>query len=296
MDNFYPAFSSQLITTPIGDFEVLKGGTGTPVLFLHGYPQTHVIFHKMAPLLTPHMTMILTDLRGYGSAPKPVTDAHHSPYAKREMARDMIAIMEALGYQKFAVIGHDRGGRVAHRLARDYPDHVTHLSVLDIAPTLSMYEQTDQAFATAYYHWFFLIQPAPLPETMIGKDPAFYLSYTMAAWSGSADWLTDAASQAYLDAFSNPEVIHASCEDYRAAASIDLDHDRQDRHIKLSCPVQVLWGDKGFVGKTYDVIAEWQQYATHVTGRAVPGGHFLPEEAPQETAQAILSFLEASHG
>lgn len=290
MDNFYPEFTTKKITTPIGAFDVCTGGTGMPVLCLHGYPQTHAIFYKMAPLLSPYATMVMTDLRGYGSAPKPATDDRHSPYAKREMAGDMIAIMDALGYDKFAVVGHDRGGRVAHRLAKDYPERVTHLTVLDIAPTLTMYEQTNMAFAKAYYHWFYLIQPAPLPETMIGADPAFFLSQKFQSWSGSQDWLSEQAHAAYLAAFSNPQVIHASCEDYRAAASIDLAHDQEDRDILLSCDVQALWGETGFVGKTYDVIAEWQKCAKRVCGHAVPGGHFLPEEAPHETAEALLSF------
>ena len=290
MTNFYPDFETKTISGPVGTHDVKIGGTGMPVLCLHGYPQTHAIFYKLAPLLTNHVTMILTDLRGYGTAPKPPTDASHSPYAKREMAKDMIAIMDALGYETFAVLGHDRGGRVAHRLAKDYPSRVTHLSVLDIAPTYAMYNQTDKAFATAYYHWFYLIQPAPLPEEMIGANPEFYLRQKMQSWSGSHNWLSDDAFAAYLDAFKNPDTIHGSCEDYRAAATIDLDHDSADLAVKLSCPVQALWGQAGFVGKTYDVIAEWEKCAHNVTGHSVPGGHYLPEEAPQETAAALLSF------
>ena len=290
MTEFYDGFKTHNCQISSGNFKVVTGGAGMPVLFLHGYPQTHAIFHKLAPLLQDNVTMVMADLRGYGTSPKPVSDATHAPYAKRAMAQDMIEIMDQLGYDRFAVVGHDRGGRVAHRLARDHHQRVTHLSVLDIAPTLSMYDATDKSFATAYYHWFFLIQPAPLPERLIGADPEFYLRTKFASWSGGADWLDERLFQHYLDAFGNDEAIHASCEDYRAAATIDLDHDKQDSGKKLSLPVQALWGAKGFVGRHYDVIAEWEKCATTVTGHSVPGGHYVPEEAPDETAKALLSF------
>ncbi|MGC6517794.1 MAG: alpha/beta fold hydrolase [Candidatus Puniceispirillaceae bacterium] len=291
MTNFYPNFQTQDIETEIGTFPVTIGGSGPPVLCLHGYPQTHVIFYKIAPLLEHKVTLILTDLRGYGAAPKPPTDDRHSPYSKRAMAGDMVQIMDHLGYDQFAIVGHDRGGRVAHRLATDHPERVSHLSVLDIAPTLAMYEKTDMAFATAYYHWFYLIQPSPLPETMISADVAFYLRQKMGLWSRKENWLSEAAFNHYKAAFEAPGTIASSCEDYRAAATIDLDHDRQDRqHKKLPMPVQALWGQDGFVGSFYDVVAEWQKVAMDVTGHSVPGGHFLPEEAPDETAAALLAF------
>ena len=292
MTDFYPDFETLNITADIGDFTVRRGGQGMPVLCLHGYPQNHIIFYKMAPILSKHVTLITADLRGYGDAPKPPTDENHTPYSKRSMAGDMIQIMTALGYDKFAVIGHDRGGRVAHRLARDYPERVTHLSVLDIAPTLSMYEQTDMAFATAYFHWFYLIQPAPIPETMIGHDPDFYLTAKTGLWSGSSQWLSDEAMSDYLRCFRNKDTIHASCEDYRAAATIDLEHDRHDLDKRLPMPVQALWGEKGFVGRNYDVLAEWRKCADIVEGHSVPGGHFLPEEAPLETVTALLDFWD----
>lgn len=290
MIDFFPQFHNSHCHTASGTFPVITGGQGMPVLFLHGFPQTHVIFHKIAPLLSDKITMVMSDLRGYGAAPKPPTDDRHSPYSKREMAADMIAVMDSLGHERFAIVGHDRGARVAHRLARDYPARVTHLSVLDIAPTLTMYEGTNKEFATAYYHWFFLIQNAPFPERLINHDPAFYLRAKFNAWSASEGWLDEDAFAHYLAAFSNPETVHASCEDYRAAAGIDLDHDKTDLGQKLQMPVQALWGKQGFVGKTYDVIATWQEVAEHVTGHAVSGGHFLPEEAPRETAEALLSF------
>jgi len=292
MTDFYPDFETITIPTDSGDFAVRRGGQGMPVLCLHGYPQTHIIFYKMATLLSPHVTMIMADLRGYGDAPKPASDDNHAPYSKRAMAGDMAQIMTSLGYERFAVIGHDRGGRVAHRLARDYPERVTHISVLDIAPTLSMYEQTDMAFATAYFHWFYLIQPHPIPETMIGADPDFYLKSKTGLWSGSSDWLSDEALAEYLRCFRKTETIHATCEDYRAAATIDLEHDRDDLEIKLPMPLQALWGEKGFVGRNYDVLAEWRAMADIVEGHSVSGGHFLPEEAPEETASALLSFWD----
>ena len=300
-NGFYSGFQTVICPTAVGDFTVTynehkdnKTTDKLVVLLLHGYPQTHAIFRKLAPLLQDKVTMVMADLRGYGDAPKPDSDSAHGAYSKRAMAGDMIEIMNHLGYQKFAVVGHDRGGRVAHRLARDYPNKVSHLSVLDIAPTLTMYEGTDMAFASAYYHWFFLIQKAPLPERLIGADPEFYLRTKFASWSDqdpdNDNWLDEATFGHYLAAFSDSATIHASCEDYRAAATIDLDHDRADRGLKLEMPVQCLWGRKGFVGKTYDVIAEWKKVAANVTGQPVQGGHFVPEEAPDETASALLSF------
>lgn len=306
MTKFYDGFQTVSCATTIGEFTVIHNGpkedktTDKPViLLLHGYPQTHIIFRKLAPLLQDKVTMVMADLRGYGDAPKPPSDSAHAPYSKRAMAEDMIQIMDYLGHQKFALVGHDRGGRVAHRLARDYPDRVSHLSVLDIAPTLAMYEGTDMAFASAYYHWFFLIQKAPLPERLIGADPEFYLRTKFASWSSqeaesqkhdNSNWLDETPFQHYLAAFQDPATIHASCEDYRAAATIDLEHDRADSGKKLDMPVQCLWGRKGFVGRTYDVIAEWEKVALNVTGQPVQGGHFVPEEAPDETANALLSF------
>ena len=203
-------------------------GTGPPLLLLHGYPQTGYMWHKIAPALASQFSVVIPDLRGYGDSDKPETDANHSPYSKRAMAADMMALMTALGHDHFAVAGHDRGGRVAHRLARDNPDAVTHLAVLDIAPTEAMYGTTDKAFATAYYHWFFLIQPAPFPETLIGHDPEFFLHHKTGHWGRTKGAITDQAFAEYLRCFSNPATIHASCEDYRAAASIDLDHDAAD--------------------------------------------------------------------
>ena len=266
-------------------------GNGPPLLLLHGYPQTGYMWHKIAPQLAQQFSVIIPDLRGYGDSDKPPTDARHSPYSKRAMAADMIAVMQALGHERFTVAGHDRGGRVAHRLARDYPDAVIRLAVLDIVPTAAMYEATDKVFATAYYHWFFLIQPAPFPENLIGQDPAFFLQHKTGHWGRTEGAITTAAFAEYLRCFSNPATIHASCEDYRAAASIDLEHDAADAGKKLAMPVLALWGDIGFVGGYYDVIGEWRQVADHVQGQAISGGHFLAEESPAETIAALTAFF-----
>lgn len=264
-------------------------GNGPPLLLLHGYPQTHAIWHKIAPRLAERYTVVATDLRGYGDSDCPPTTSDHAPYSKRAMAADQAGVMSALGFDRFSLVGHDRGGRVAHRLARDHSERVERIAVLDIAPTLAMYDQTDMNFATAYYHWFFLIQPADFPERLIGADPEYYLRKKMKGWGRTDGAITDAAFAEYLRCFT-PEVIHASCEDYRAAAAIDLDHDRAET-ARLTMPLLALWGQEGFVGRTYDVLAEWQQVAENVTGQAVPGGHYVPEEAPEEALEALFAFL-----
>ena len=266
-------------------------GTGPPLLLLHGYPQTGYIWHKIAPRLAEDFTVIVADLRGYGDSDKPPTSADHAVYSKRAMAADMIAVMAALGYARFFVAGHDRGGRVAHRLARDYPQAVEKLAVLDIAPTAMMYDTTDMQFATSYYHWFFLIQPAPFPETLIGHDPKFFLESKMRHWGKDRSAITDDAFDDYLRCFSNPDTIHASCEDYRASASIDLEHDTADAGQKLDIPLLVLWGATAMVGNKYDMLAAWREVAVDVSGFSVPGGHYLPEESPDETYQALLDFF-----
>jgi len=286
----FAGFESKRLQTSGTDIFLRQGGSGPPLLLLHGYPQTHVIWHKIAPALAEHFTVIAPDLRGYGDSGKPVSDARHTPYAKRAMAQDMVEVMAALGFARFGVVGHDRGGRVAHRLALDHPAKVEKLAVLDIAPTLYMFENTDMRFATAYYHWFFLIQPNGLPERMIEADPAAYIGTKLGAWGKTAAAITPEARAEYLRCFSDPATIHASCEDYRAAATIDLEHDRAETG-KLAVPLLVLWGESGFVGSAYDVLATWRGVAHNVQGHAVPGGHYLPEEAPKETLKALRGFL-----
>ncbi len=270
---------------------ICSKGAGPPLLLLHGYPQTSFMWHKIAPRLAEDFTVVVADLRGYGDSDKPTSSEDHAVYSKRAMATDMMAVMTALGHSQFFIAGHDRGGRVAHRLARDYPQAVTKLAVLDIAPTAMMYDTTDMHFATSYYHWFFLIQPAPFPETLIGSDPKFFLESKMQHWGKDRTAITNDAFDEYLRCFSNPDTIHASCEDYRASASIDLEHDAADVGLKLDIPLLVLWGATAMVGNKYDMLCAWREVATDVTGFAVPGGHYLPEEAPDETYQALLDFF-----
>ena len=269
-----------------------KGGSGPAVLLLHGYPQTHVIWHKIADHLADKFTVVASDLRGYGDSSKPVTDSNHETYSKRNSARDQVALMEKLGYPKFMVVGHDRGGRVAHRMALDFSEKIIKVALLDIAPTYAMYKTTDMEFAQAYYHWFFLIQPSDLPERMIGADPDYYLRKKFAQWGKDSSALTQEAWDEYRRCFTE-ETIHASCEDYRASVSIDLLHDQEslDAGDKIQCPILCLWGNKGFVGRKYDVVKEWSVWGQDVRGYGLPCGHYLPEEAPEETLAALLEFL-----
>lgn len=267
---------------------VMKGN-GPPLLLLHGYPQSHVMWHKIAPALAEHYTVVASDLRGYGDSSKPAGDDQHLTYSKRAMAADQAAVMSALGFERFFIAGHDRGGRVTHRLCLDHPDRVIRAAVLDIIPTPEVFKRLNKLVATAYYHWFFLIQPRGLPETLIGGNPEYYLR-NIGAW-GRADAFTPEAFAEYLRCFSNPACIHATCEDYRAAASIDLEHHTADADRKINCPLLVLWGEKGLIGRIYDPVAAWRDYALDVTGRGVASGHFLPEEAPAETLAALLEFF-----
>ncbi len=270
----------------------VQGGSGPPLLLLHGYPQSHVMWHKIAPTLAEKFTVVASDLRGYGDSSKPPTDDRHEPYSKRATANDQVALMKSLGFDRFLLVGHDRGGRVGHRLTLDHPQAVQKLVTMDIAPTHTMYTTTDMEFATAYYHWFFLIQPYDLPEQMIGYDAQGFLKKKFKQWGRDSDAFTEEAIVEYLRCFT-PETIHASCEDYRASASIDLEHDEVDiaKGNKITCPFLCLWGEKGFVGHKYDVVTEWQKWATDVRGYGLPCGHYLPEEAPEETLRALLDFL-----
>ena len=266
-----------------------------PLLLLHGFPQTHAIWHRVALVLAPHFSLVLPDLRGYGDSSKPPGAADHSNYSKRTMAADMAALMAHLGHAQFGLVGHDRGGRVAHRLALDHAPHVSRLTLIDIAPTLDMYAATDMRFATAYYHWFHLIQPAPLPERMLGGDPAFCLHWALGGWGANGTaYIEPQALAEYERCFCTPEAIHGACEDYRASAGIDLEHDRASRAAgeRIACDTLVLWGERGVVGKLFEPLALWQaQCSARVTGEAVPAGHFIPEELHALTAERLLAFM-----
>lgn len=266
-------------------------GDGPPVLLLHGYPQTRECWREVARTLASRFTVVMADLRGYGDSDKPPGGDDHAGYAKRAMAADMVGVMRALGFPRFAVAGHDRGGRVAHRMALDHPGAVERVAVLDIVPTRTLFAGTDQAFATAYYHWFFLIQPDGLPERLIGHDPEWFLRETVRRWSGRGRQVPEAALREYVRCFSDPAAVHASCEDYRAAAGIDLVHDAADDGRRMECPLLVLWGAQGAMHRLYDVLATWRALAADVRGRALPCGHFLPEECPAETAAELERFL-----
>jgi haloacetate dehalogenase len=268
-------------------------GTGPPVLLLHGSPQTHLIWHHVAPVLAAEYTVVLADLRGYGDSDKPGSTPDHEPYSKRTMARDQHQVMGKLGFERYAVVGHDRGGRVGHRLALDQPDAVTALAVLDIVPTLHTFRHADANFALGYYHWFFLTAGGGIPERLIGQDPEFWIRARMTSRHSGGSAFDEAAMQEYVRCFSDPTAIHASCEDYRAAASIDLQHDEADaaRSHTVGCPTLALWGADSFVGRTYDVLDVWRGYATAVEGEPLPCDHYLPEEAPVATATRLKAFL-----
>lgn len=268
------------------------------LLLLHGFPQTHAMWQRVAARLARNFYLVMPDLRGYGDSSKPVGLPDHSNYSKRALAQDMADLMGALGVARFAVCGHDRGGRVAHRLALDHPGRVSGLCVIDIAPTLDMYAATDMAFARAYYHWFHLIQPSPLPETMIAGNPLPYLHHKLGGWgTGGLAQIEPRALAEYERCFVLPGTIHAICEDYRASASIDLEHDRESRARgeKIACDTLVLWGERGVVQRLFQPLALWQAQCTgQVSGHDMPAGHFIPEELPEATADALSGFLDAN--
>jgi haloacetate dehalogenase len=269
------------------------GGSGPPLLLLHGHPQTRAIWHKVAPVLAKRHTVVAADLRGYGDSSKPAGSADHGNYAKRVMARDQRELMRRLGFERFGVLAHDRGARVAHRLAADHSDAVSRMVLLDVAPTLAMYEQTSEAFARAYWHWFFLIQPAPLPERLIEADPAAYVRDVMGRRSAGLAPFDPRALAEYQRCIALPGAAHGLCEDYRAAAGIDLEHDRADRAAgrKLSMPLLALWGEQGVVQRCFHPLDEWRRVASQVDGEALPCGHYIAEEAPEALLARAVPFL-----
>lgn len=286
----------------IPEFNVLRDGVrlhgrvagqGEPLLMLHGHPQTHAMWHRVVPELAQRFTLVMMDLRGYGDSGRPASDPEHAAYSKREMACDALAVMAHHGFSRFQVLAHDRGARVAHRLAADHPDAVERLLLLDIAPTLAMYENTSQAFATAYWHWFFLIQPPPLPEALIESDPVRYLRSVMGKRHAGLGAFAPEALAEYERCAQIAGTAQAVCEDYRASATIDLVHDRADVEAgqKIAQPLRVLWGAQGVVGKCFDVLALWRARAAQASGRSVDCGHYIAEEAPAELLREAIEFF-----
>lgn len=290
----FDGFRTERIDTGQVTINAVVGGQGSPLLLLHGYPQTHVIWHKVAPELARHFTIVATDLRGYGDSAKPEGAPDHSNYSKRELARDQVAVMQKLGFDRFYIAGHDRGARVAHRLAIDYPDRVRKLALLDISPTKKMYESPNREFAQAYYHWFFLIQAQPFPERLIGADARFYLLKKIGGGSAGLAPFTPEALDEYLRCFT-PEMIHGSCEDYRASASIDLELDSEDIRAgrKITCPLLALWGKNGVIERCFKPLEDWGEVAIDVRGHALPGGHYLAEEMPEQVTSELDEFFGA---
>ena len=291
----FPGFSRHLVDVG-GDVRIaaVVGGNGPPLLLLHGHPQTHAIWHRVAPALARRFTLVAADLRGYGDSSKPAGADDHANYSKRTLAADQVALMRHLGFTRFDVLAHDRGARVAHRLALDHAPAVRRLVLLDIAPTLAMYEQTTEAFARAYWHWFFLIQPAPLPERLIEADPAAYLRDVMGRRSAGLAPFDPRALAEYVRCLALPGAAHGVCEDYRAAAGIDLDHDRADRDAGrgLQVPLLALWGEQGVVHRCFRPLDEWRRVAESVEGEALPCGHYVAEEAPDALLARVLPFLD----
>lgn len=291
----FPGFARSTIHTSGTFINTLVGGSGPPLLLLHGHPQTMACWHKVAPTLAQHFTVVLTDLRGYGDSGKPAGGAHHVGYSKRQMALDQVEVMRYLGFARFQVAAHDRGARVAHRMLLDHPYAVERAAILDIAPTATMYASTNKEFATRYAWWFFLIQPAPLPEKLIGADLDFYLRSHIDKQNKTPGAITPEAWAEYRRCYT-AQTLHAVCEDYRAAASIDLEHDAQDAGQKIQCPLLVLWGAQGVVGTMWDVLQTWREKSAEglVSGASLPCGHYLPEEAPEQIVSHFVRFFHTT--
>ena len=293
---FLKDFTAERIAVSGGELRLRHGGNGPPLLLLHGNPQTHAMWNAVAPALAEQFHVVCPDLRGYGQSFKPAATPDHAPYAKREMAKDFTELMTILGFDDFFLAGHDRGGRVAHRLALDHPGRVKRLAVLDIVPTIEHFERTDMDFAMGYYHWFWLAQPHPFPEIVINAAPEDWFRNHTNRPPEFGRFFDPDAYEDYLSAAREPDTIRGMCEDYRAAATIDLDHDRKSRAAgeKIRCPLLALWGAKGKIGQWYRPLEIWRQYADgEVTGGPVDSGHYLAEEAPDEVIEAFLGFFRA---
>lgn len=290
MAEFFPGFEKRRIRTSGAEINLVTGGSGPPLLLLHGYPQTHVMWRKIAPRLAEEFTLVIPDLRGYGDSSKPPAGPDFAAYSKRALAQDQVETMRALGFERFRVAGHDRGARVTHRLLRDNPERIEKAALLDIVPTLYRFETIDQKAATGSFHWFFLIQPTPFPEQMIGASVELFLK-KMLGLSGTPGAHEPEAYAEYLRCFGNPETIRATCDEYRAGATIDLEHDRADRGRKLTMPLLILWGERSGQGSGYDMLAVWREHAENVSGHPIKSGHFLPEEMPDDTHRALRDFF-----
>jgi haloacetate dehalogenase len=289
----FDGFEPTMIETSEAAIRVRHGGGGPPVLLLHGFPQTHIMWHKIAPGLAREFTVVAADLRGYGGSSKPLTTADHEPYSKRAMARDMVAVMDRLGFNRFSVVGHDRGGRVAYRLALDHPARVERLAVLDIVPVSEAFRRADMAFVLNFWPWSLLAQPYPLPERLVGGAPEAVLEAALDGWSVVPGAFPDEVRTEYRHALADPETIHAICEEYRAASTLDFEQDEADQREgrRINCPVLVLWSEHGALQKRYDTLGLWRGWADNVGGRPLDCGHFLPEEAPDQTYAALRAFL-----
>lgn len=295
LPDLFPGYESRFIQTRAGRIFARIGGTGAPLLLLHGYPQSNVMWHRLAPLLAETFTLVIPDLPGYGESDAPESGAGHAPYDKRSMARAMCEVMDALGHQQFRLAGHDRGGRVAYRLALDHPERLLRLCTLDIVPTFEMWARLTPASAMKIFHWTFLAQPFPLPEKMIGHMPVEYLEWKISSWNGENNLsvFDPRALEHYRAAFVQPARLHASCEDYRAGATTDRLNDETDKKAgrKIQCPLLALWGESGIPSKGSNPLDIWREWANDVSGGPIRSGHFLAEENPADTAKAMLAFF-----
>jgi len=294
-DVLFEGFETRAIETFGAEIFLRAGGSGPPLLLIHGYPQTHAMWHKVAPKLAENFTLILPDLRGYGESSCPSNDTDNFTYSKRAMGQDMVQVMDALGHEEFAVVGHDRGARVAYRMALDYPERIKRLAVLDIVPTHAMWHNFTVDLAMATYHWLFLAQPAPLPEMLIERAPVEYQNFTIASWTKARDLsaFSEEALDSYRRFFSRPGNIHAACNDYRAGQTYDLHADEADFDAgrKIECPMLALWGDNGIPGKMESPLTVWKKWGRDVRGNAIDSGHFVAEENPEATLEALIPFL-----
>jgi haloacetate dehalogenase len=287
----FDGFTRETVRTSGAEINLVRGGSGPPVLLLHGAPQTHAMWHGVAPALAQEHTVVVADLRGYGDSSKPPGGGDHAQYSFRAMARDQVEVMRALGFERFALVGHDRGARVAHRLVLDHPAAVGRVTLLDILPTEYVYGHVDRRLATLYYHWFLLIQPEPLPERLLEPNATAFLHAVLGSFGSAGSAYAPEALAEYERCFAGPAAIHAVCEDYRAAASIDLEHDAADSERRIECPLLLLWGEQGVVGALSDPLAVWGRYAADLRGAGLEAGHYLVEQRPAETLAALRDFL-----